>query len=160
MSFAVHLTSFFNDVNICVTLYFMYGVSHEGKYCTFNKILVQKAQISVKSYLVYSSVSQKSILCDVCMCMYVDNAQWYRSDNLCKLITDQWRASLGVRDSESCWFTGEIGTYMRCWGSPGDLPLVIYIFVSFRSFHCAPLAKRHKISITRGRSSGLSQERM
>jgi hypothetical protein len=38
------------------------------------------------------------------------------------LVTDQWRASLGVRDSESCWFTEEIGTYMRCWESPGDLP--------------------------------------
>ena len=43
----------------------MYGVSHEGKYCTFNKILVRKAQISVESYLVYQSVSQKLILCDV-----------------------------------------------------------------------------------------------
>jgi hypothetical protein len=43
----------------------MYGVSHEGKYCTFNKILVRKAQISVESYLVYQSMSQKSILCDV-----------------------------------------------------------------------------------------------
>jgi hypothetical protein len=43
----------------------MYGMSHEGKYCTFNKILVKKAQISVESYLVYQSVSQKSILCDV-----------------------------------------------------------------------------------------------
>ena len=68
--------------------------------------------------------------------------------------------SLGVRDSESCLFTEEIGTYMRCWESPGDLPLVIEIVVSFRSFRCAPLAKRHKISITRGRSPGLSQERM
>ena len=29
------------------------------------KILVRKAQISVESYLVYQSVSQKSILCDV-----------------------------------------------------------------------------------------------
>jgi hypothetical protein len=45
--------------------YFMYGVSHEGKYCTFNKILLRKAQISVESYLVYQSVSLKSILCDV-----------------------------------------------------------------------------------------------
>jgi hypothetical protein len=25
------------------------------------------------------------------------NAQWYWSDNLCKLVTDQWRGSLGVR---------------------------------------------------------------
>jgi hypothetical protein len=65
MSFSVPLTSFFNDVKICVTSYFMYGVSHEGKYCTFNTILVRKAQISVESYLVYQSVSQKSILCDV-----------------------------------------------------------------------------------------------
>jgi hypothetical protein len=40
-------------------------LDHEGKYCTFNKILVRKAQISVESYLVYQSVSQKSILCDV-----------------------------------------------------------------------------------------------
>ena len=77
-----------------------------------------------------------------------------------KLVTDQWRASLGVRDSKSCWFTEEIGTYMRCWESPGDLPLVIEIVVSFRSFRCAPLAKRHTIYITRGRSPGLSQERM
>ena len=74
--------------------------------------------------------------------------------------TDQWRGSLGVRGSESCWFTEEIGTYMRCWESRDDLPLVIEIFVSFRSFRCAPLAKRHKIAITRGRSPSLSQERM
>ena len=65
--------------------------------------------------------------------------------------------SLGVRDSESCWFTEEIGTYMCWWESPHDLPLMIEIFVSFR---CAPLAKRHEISITRGRSPGLSQERI
>ena len=57
MSFFVPLTSFFNDVKICVMSYFMY--------CTCNKILVRKAQISVESYLVYQSMSQKSILCDV-----------------------------------------------------------------------------------------------
>jgi hypothetical protein len=69
--------------------------------------------------------------------------------------------SLKARDSKRCWFTEEIGTYnMRCWESPGDLPLLIEMFVSFRSFRCAPLAKRHKISITCGRSPGLSQERM
>ena len=57
MSFSVPLTSLKNDVKgtekdvkICVASYFM---SHEGKYCTFNKILVRKAQISVESYLVY-----------------------------------------------------------------------------------------------------------
>ena len=49
---------------------------------------------------------------------------------------------------------------MRCWENLGDLPLVIEMFVSFRSFRCAPLAKGHTISITRGRSPGLSQERM
>jgi hypothetical protein len=43
----------------------MNGVSHEGKYCTFNIILVRKAEISVESYLDYQSVSQKSIVCDV-----------------------------------------------------------------------------------------------
>ena len=72
MSFSVPLTSFFNDVKICVTSYFMYGVSHEGKYCTFNKMLVRKAQISVESYLVYQSVSQESILCDVYFIMLND----------------------------------------------------------------------------------------
>ena len=65
MSFSVPLTALFNDVKICITSYFMYGVSHEGKYCTFNKILVRKAQILVKSYLVYQLVSQKSLFCDV-----------------------------------------------------------------------------------------------
>ena len=48
-----------------------------------------------------------------------------------QLVTDQWRCSLGVYDGESCWFTEEIGTYMRCWESLGDLPLVIEIIVSF-----------------------------
>jgi hypothetical protein len=60
-----------------------------------------------------------------------------------------------IKDTKSCWFTEEIGTYMRCWESPGDLPLVIEILFLF-----AVLAKRHKISITRGRSPGLSKERM
>jgi hypothetical protein len=101
-------------------------------------------------------VSQKSILCDV----YFITLNDIDLIIYAKLVTDQWRASLGVRDSESCWFMEEICTYMRCWESPGDLPLVIEIVVSFRSFRCAPLAKRHKISITRGRSPGLSQEHM
>jgi hypothetical protein len=76
----------------------------------------------------------------------------YDVTHILKLVTDQWRGSLGVRDSESCWFTEEIGTCMRCWESPGDLPLVIEIVMSFRSFRYASLAKRHTISITRGRS--------
>ena len=49
MSFSVPLTLFFNEVNICVTSYFMYGVSHEGKYCTFNKILVRKLKYQQKA---------------------------------------------------------------------------------------------------------------
>jgi hypothetical protein len=53
-------------------------------------------------------------------------------------------ASLGVHDSESCWFTEEIGTYMRCWEIPGDLPLVIES-VSFRSFRCAVLHSQKDI---------------
>ena len=105
---------------MCHVIFHVWGFS--GKYCTFNKILVRKAQISVESYLVYQSVSQKSILCDV---YFITLNFMILSDNLCKLATDQWRGSLGVRDSESCWFTEEIGTYMRCWESPGDLPLVI-----------------------------------
>ena len=46
--------------------------------------------------------------------------------------------SLGIRDSESCWFTEEIGTYMRCWERPGDLPLVIeilFLFARFATLH-------------------------
>jgi hypothetical protein len=132
--------------NMCHS-YFMYGVSHEGKYCTSN--------ISRKLLSLLVGVTKVNFM----WCVF-HNAQRYWSDNLCKLVIDQWRASLRVRDGESCWFTEEIDTYMRCWESPGDLPLVIEIFVSFRSFRCAPLAKRHKISITRGRSPGLSQERM
>jgi hypothetical protein len=83
-----------------------------------------------------------------------------KNENKSKFVTGQWRGSLGVRDSESCWFTEEIGTYMHSWESRGDLPFVIDIFVYFRSFRCAPLANKHKIYITRGRSPGLSQERM
>jgi hypothetical protein len=36
MSLSVPLTSFFNDVKIFVTSYFMYGVSHEGKTTVLN----------------------------------------------------------------------------------------------------------------------------
>jgi hypothetical protein len=56
--------------------------------------------------------------------------------NRTQIFTDQWRASLGVRDSESCWFTVEIGTYMRCWESPGDLRdrnCCVFSLVSLRS---------------------------
>jgi hypothetical protein len=75
--------------------------------------------------------------------------------NDCDILNSKFYENRYVQENR----TEEICTYMRCWESPGDLPLVIEIVVSFRSFRCAPLAKRHKISITRGRSPGLSQER-
>jgi hypothetical protein len=63
------------------------------------------------------------------------NAQWYWSDNLCKLVTDQWRASLGVRDNESCWFTEEIGTYMSTdiWAFLTDILLKVQYFPSLKN---------------------------
>ena len=51
MAFSVPLTSFFNHVKLCVTSYFMYGVSHEGKYCT--KFLNQCNFICSKFYELY-----------------------------------------------------------------------------------------------------------
>ena len=51
MSVSVPLTSFFNDVKIGVTSYFMYRVSHEGKYCT--KLLNQYSFICSKFYKLY-----------------------------------------------------------------------------------------------------------
>ena len=47
MSVSVPLTSFFNDVKICVASYFMYGVSHEGKF------LNQYSFICSKFYKLY-----------------------------------------------------------------------------------------------------------
>ena len=157
MSFSVPLASFFNDVKICVTSYFMYGVSQERNYCTFNKILAGEKSSNISRKLLSLLVGVTKV--NFMWCVF-HSAQRYWSDDVCKLVTDQWRASLDVRDSESCWFTEEIGTYMRCWESPGDLPRVIEHIVSFLSFRCAPLAKRHNIYITGGRSPGLSQERM
>jgi hypothetical protein len=51
MSVSVPLTSFFNDVKICVASFFMYGVSHGGKYCT--KFLNQYSFICSKFYKLY-----------------------------------------------------------------------------------------------------------
>jgi hypothetical protein len=51
MSVSVPLTSFFNDVKIYVTSYFMYRVSHEGKYCT--KFLNQYSFICSKFNKLY-----------------------------------------------------------------------------------------------------------
>jgi hypothetical protein len=58
MKYTSHKIYFVTPIDTLSRFLFMYGVSHEGKYCTFNKILVRKAQISVESYLVYQSVSQ------------------------------------------------------------------------------------------------------
>ena len=51
MSVSVPLTSFFKDVKICVASYVMYGVSHEGKYCT--KFPNQYSFICSKFYKLY-----------------------------------------------------------------------------------------------------------
>ena len=51
MCVSVPLTSFFNDVKLCVASYFMYGVSHEGKYCT--KFLNQYSFICSTFYKLY-----------------------------------------------------------------------------------------------------------
>jgi hypothetical protein len=67
------------------------------------------------------------------------NAQWYWSDNLCKLVTDQWQGSLGVHDS---------------------VPWVIDILCLFASGAQRNERKEIKISITSGRSPRLSQQRM
>ena len=54
MSISVPLTSFFNDVKICVASYFMYRVSREGKYCTkfLNQysFIYDSGQLSTKIY--------------------------------------------------------------------------------------------------------------
>jgi hypothetical protein len=76
---------------------------------------VRKAQISVESYLVYQSVSQKSILCDV---------------------------------------------YFITLNDIDDLPRVIEMLCLFASGAQRNERKETKISITRGRSPGLSQQRM
>ena len=76
-------------------------------------------------------MSQKSILCDVCMCIITLND----TDLIiyANQITNQWWASLGVRDGERCWFTEEIDTYMRCRESPGDRNVCVFSIVSLRS---------------------------
>ena len=64
MSFSVPLTSFFKDVKIGVTSYFMYGVSHEGKYCTQLNISEKSSNISRKLLSLLVGVT-KVFLCDV-----------------------------------------------------------------------------------------------
>ena len=53
-----------------------------------------------------------------------------------------------------------IGSYIRSWGRPGDLPRVIEILCLFASGVQQNDRKETKISITSGRSPGLSQQRM
>ena len=53
-----------------------------------------------------------------------------------------------------------IGSYIRSWERPGDLPRVIEIVYLFASGVQRNERKETKISITSGRSSRLSQQRM
>ena len=53
-----------------------------------------------------------------------------------------------------------IGSYIRSWERPGDLPRAIEILCLFASGAQRNERKDTTISITRGRSPGLSQQRM
>jgi hypothetical protein len=53
-----------------------------------------------------------------------------------------------------------IGSYIRSWERPGDLPRVIEILCLFASGAQRNERKETKISITTGRAPGLSQQRM
>ena len=55
--------SFYNDVKICVTLYFMYEVSHQGKYCT-------------------KFVNQHNFICSQFYQLYKTTGLWNKSTNL------------------------------------------------------------------------------
>ena len=57
-------------------------------------------------------------------------------------------------------FIRVIGSYIRSWERPGDLPGVIEILSLFASGAQRNERKETKISITSGRSPGLSQQRM
>ena len=53
-----------------------------------------------------------------------------------------------------------IGSYIRSWERPGDLPRVIEMLCLFASGAQRNERKDTTISITSGRSPGLSQQRM
>ena len=53
-----------------------------------------------------------------------------------------------------------IGSYIRSWERPGDLPRVIQILCLFATGAQRNERKDSTISITNGRSPGLSQQRM
>jgi hypothetical protein len=53
-----------------------------------------------------------------------------------------------------------IGSYIRSWERPGDLPRVIEMLCLFAGGAQRNERKGTKISITSGRSPGLSQQRM
>ena len=55
---------------------------------------------------------------------------------------------------------GIIGSYIRSWERPGDLPRVIEMLCLFASGAQRNERKETNISITSGRSPGLSQQRM
>jgi hypothetical protein len=56
--------------------------------------------------------------------------------------------------------SGLIGSYIRFWERPGDLPRVIEILCLFASGAQRNEREDTTISITSGRSPGLSQQRM
>ena len=58
------------------------------------------------------------------------------------------------------WMERIIGSYIRSWERSGDLPRVIEILCLFASGAQRNERKDTTISITRGRSPGLSQQRM
>jgi hypothetical protein len=72
--------------------YWKYSIFlHETPH-TWNMISEKSSNISRKLLSLLVGVTKVNIM----WCVF-HNAQWYWSDNLCKLVTDQWRGSLGVR---------------------------------------------------------------
>jgi hypothetical protein len=57
------------------------------------------------------------------------------------------------------WMSRLIGSYIRSWERPGDLPRVIEILCLFASGAQRNEREDTTISITSGRSPGLSQQR-
>ena len=79
----------------------------------------------------------------------VHNNTWYSKCGI-----DQWKPYIGECIWKEMLFTEEICTFMSWYGTSPDLPLVIEFVYVF------PLVKRHNISITRGRSTGVPYQRM
>jgi hypothetical protein len=75
----------------------------------------------------------------------------------------KWGMKINTEKTKSLVFnsTGRlIGSYIRSWERPGDLPRVIEMLCLFAGGAQRNERKGTKISITSGRSPGLSQQRM